>query len=359
MHPHHPTHGHAPRRARPLFAACLALLGAFARSQEAPAAPPRQPAAAGDATANPRPFLWRIDGKAPSYLFGTFHLPDERVTAVHPEVERALRDSDAVFTEIPMDMSMSAKLMQAMQMPKGKSLRDVLSADLLQRTRKRIGSDAEKAGLRPWVLSMQALVGTRRPTGEPLDLQVYRDAKSAGKEVGGIETVDEQLAVFESLGLEGEAELLKATLDHVADYEARGRDLCEEMIVAYCSGDVARTLAFFTEMDAKCGVWGTLNRTLLVDRNVRMAERIDRLLQATPVRKFTFAVGAAHLIGATNVVDLLRARGYVITRVPMTAANLDEEIETLQRDVARQEARIEWLRARRAELPEAARRKAG
>ena len=42
------------------------------------------------------PYLWRIEGETPSYLFGTIHLPDPRVTTFHPEVVKAIRGADAI-----------------------------------------------------------------------------------------------------------------------------------------------------------------------------------------------------------------------------------------------------------------------
>lgn len=322
----------------------------------------QEPAPQATAPPNARPFLWRIDGGVPSYLFGTIHLPDARVQEQQAEVERALADSDAVFTELAMDNLMTPALAAAMRMPAGQSLRDVAPEALVQRVLQRLGvpagADNAMLSMRPWVLGMQVMLKPKPGAGDPLDLQIYKDAKSAGKEVGGLETVEEQLAVFDGLGLEGEVHLLEQTLDLLDDYERRGLDLTEQMLLAYLAGDTPAMLTFFEQMNDEHGVWGRLSRTLLNDRNLRMAERIDRKLHTEPQRRFVFAVGAGHLIGATNIVDLLRARGYTVTRVPETAANLDEEIEQLQQEVERRQARIRELQARRAALTPA-RKKAG
>ena len=318
-------------------------------------------AAAPAARAEGRPFLWRIDGEVPRWLFGTFHLPDERVTTLDPAVEQALAGADAVFTEVDMDTLMSPALLTGMRMPAGKTLNDVAPPELVSRLARRLGVDgpaqAALQQVRPWVLAMQAMAG-KRQSGEVLDAMIYNDSKSAGREVGGLESVAEQLAVFDGLGLEGEVTLLKTTLDVLDDYEKRGLDLTEEMIAAWCAGDTVRVLRFFDEMNG-VGLWAALEHTLVVDRNLRMAERIDRRLREHPRRKFVFAVGTAHLIGATSIVDLLRARGYVVTRVPETMTNLDEELEQLQRETAQRQARIEQLLAKKAALARPPAKKAG
>lgn len=333
----------------------LALAGALLPAQE--------PSAANAAERpNVRPFLWRVDGAVPCYLFGTFHLPDQRVTDLGPDVERALADCDALFTELAMDKMMSPELMQAMQLPAGKTLRDYAGPELVARVLRRLAlpraAEDRVLAMRPWALSVQVMVKPKPGAGEPLDLMIYKDAKSAGKEVGGLETVAEQIDAFAGLGIDGEVDLLQTTLDVLDDYERRGLDVCEQMIQAYCAGDTARTLAFFDEMNGSSDTWQQLSRTLLCDRNLRMAERIDRKLHAAPQRRFVFAVGAGHLIGATSVVDLLRARGYTVTRVPETAANLDEEIEQLQREIEPRQQRLRALQQRRAAEP-APQRKAG
>lgn len=351
--------------ASPLTSRLLALLfpllaSVVASAQQGPT--PTAPAPAEEAS-NPRPFFWRIEGKVPSYLFGTFHLPDERITDVNPEVERALGEADAVFTEIEMDMGLTPALLKAMRLPAGKTLRDIAPPELVQRVLARLGiadrADSPALAMQPWVVSMQVLLHGKTGGGEPLDLQVYKDAKSAGKEVGGLETIEEQMAVFEGIGVDGGVALLKLTLDILDDYQKRGLDLTEEMIKAYCAGDTPRLLAFFEEMNGDRELWGELSRSLLTDRNLRMAERIERKLRALPEQKFVFAVGAGHLIGETNIVDLLRTRGYVVTRIPETLANLDEELETLLQEVAQRQARIEQLQARRATLAAKGLKKAG
>lgn len=315
------------------------------------------------ALANPRPFLWRVDGEVPSYLFGTIHLPDERATDVHPEVEAALGTADAVFTELAMDQMVSPKLVAALQIPDGKTLGDIAPAALVERVGKKLGlpdgSRASALRVRPFALSVQVVLQRRASTGTALDMQIYKDAKSAGKQVGGLETIEEQLAAMGSLDLAGELGLLTVSLDVLDDFERRGRDLCDEMLDAYCDGDTRRLLSFFDLMGGEGSPWQTLSRSLLTDRNLRMAERIDRMLHDAPKRRFVFAVGAGHLVGATSVVDLLRARGYVVTRVPESLANVDEELEQLKGEVEQREARMRLLQDRRRALAEPARRKAG
>src|SRR5204863_28006 len=60
------------------------------------------------------PFLWKVDGgRAPLYLFGTIHVPDDRVLALAPSVEKAFAEASAVYTEIPGDRTQTQALIDA------------------------------------------------------------------------------------------------------------------------------------------------------------------------------------------------------------------------------------------------------
>lgn len=54
---------------------------------------------------------------------------------------------------------------------------------------------------------------------------------------------------------------------------------------------------------------------LILKRNLRMAERVVRLLEAHPDKSFFFAFGAGHFLGKESVVNLVRRAGYRIETV--------------------------------------------
>lgn len=230
-----------------------------------------------------------------------------------------------------------------------------MPAELQRRFERRAGAamGSTLQQMRPVMASIPLLFGKRAPTGDALDVVIFKDAKSAGKQVGGLETIAEQMATLTSLELADEVRILQCTLDLLDQYEARGLDFTEEMVKTYCDGDTTRMIGFFAAMNGAGEAWARFQRALLADRNLRMAERIDQKLQAERGRRFVFAVGTGHLIGDTNMVDLLRARGYTVTRVPMTAANIDEELDQLQREVELRQARIRTLREARSRLEKA------
>jgi len=348
-----PTSFEAPsragRRARDVFAFLVAIAMAIATVATVPAcggssarrdAPARSidtvairepvadaPDAGPDAPASTRewarPFLWRIEGTPPSYLFGTVHLPDARLEPLLPSVQRALDASEVVLAELPMDAATRSELASRSLLPAGRSLKSEIPADLYARVqtllRARHIPPAAVARVRVWALALQitlldhlaALV-----TMKPLDLRLYEAAHDAGKSVGGLETVDEQMKVFDGLSRAEQAALLRKTLDDADEYKKRGIDPIEDLLKLYLAGDEAKTRdAFATMFDPSKSLDALLQKRVLDDRNKVMTDRVQARIEATPRRAHFVAVGAAHLLGDDSVVAALAKRGYKLTRL--------------------------------------------
>ena len=178
-------------------------------------------AAAAAAAAQPikAPLLWRIEGRVPTYLFGTIHVPDALVTSLPRTVEQAFEASGAVFTEIPMDGATQLGVMNKVLLPGDQTLSDVLGKPLYARfseaVQRSLPKDAPSgmAGaitamlgrMKPWAamsqLSLIEFLPDMMAGRKPLDTMLYDRARSSGKEAGALETVDEQLAVFEGFSL--------------------------------------------------------------------------------------------------------------------------------------------------------------
>src|SRR5262249_51992296 len=124
----------------------------------------------------------------------------------------------------------------------------------------------------------------------------------------------------------GEADDAALLDDNIAQVETRrgqGRDLFDEIVESNAAGREDRFSDGPWPMDKALAA--RFEKQLVLDRNVRFADRMVAKLIAEPKRRFFFAVGAQHMVGEHGIVAMLRARGYTVTRLPATAANLDEE----------------------------------
>ena len=189
-------------------------------------------AAATPAAAGKGPFLWRVEGRAPLYLFGTIHVPDDRVLALPPSVVKAFGEASAVYTEIPMDSATQMGIMGKVMLPDGTQLSDVIGQPLYDRmtaaARKTLGGEHAAMGamlgplfqrMKPWAamsqLSLLEFLPDMMAGKQPLDSMLYAKAQSDGKKVGALETPDEQIAVFESFTTREQIRMLELTLDEI------------------------------------------------------------------------------------------------------------------------------------------------
>ncbi len=286
-------------RLLPLFLLLIPLLG---RAQETPHA-----------------LLWRVEGKglaAPSYVVGTVHSRDARAYGQVPALLEVMPAVDAVAGELDLTaLAPSMELAQAMMLPSGTALADLYGKRKLKRVKatleKQLGPMAMVgARIKPFFLmSMLAETVMRADSDLVLDQYIEHKAKAMGKEVLGLETMQEQLAVVASVPLQEQADML---YELVAN-DMHRKDL-ERMMEAYAAQDLDAIL----RITAQGGLSDGFSKSLLTDRNRVMAQRMDSLM--TGGRSFLFAVGVGHLPGEGGVLSLLRAKGYTVAARPAVPA---------------------------------------
>jgi uncharacterized protein YbaP (TraB family) len=276
------------------------------------------------------PLLWQ--GRMGAHevsLFGTIHVPDERVLALPPAVGHAFDRADRVVTEIALDARQQAALAAALLLPEGQRLRAIIGearfARLEARVRTALASTAPEAAplvagmldrLKPWAAMAQLASLEYLPDllagRTSLDAQLYASATAAGKKVGGLETVAEQAGTFDVFSLDEQAALLDEAL---RDLEVPHGPTGAMMVQWYLEGDGEKLAAALVQGSGDRTLARKFEAEVLVKRNHRMADRIEALRRDTPDERLFVAVGALHLVGTENLPQLLQARGYDISRV--------------------------------------------
>ncbi|MGH8648529.1 MAG: TraB/GumN family protein, partial [Burkholderiales bacterium] len=145
-----------------------------------------------------------------------------------------------------------------------------------------------------------------------LDLVLARLATERGKPVHELESMDEQISVFEGMSQQDQVALLKQAVD---EYEGLPRQIAR-VVDAYLARDLAGIWRISRESvgtgSEERRLDDVLMRRLLHERNVRMAERAEPRLKEGGA---FIAVGALHLYGSGGVPALLERRGWRVTRV--------------------------------------------
>ena len=265
--------------------------------------------------------LWQVqasDGRT-SHVLGTFHTSDPRVLALPAPVAEALDQAETLALEIVLTPRDQQTLALAAMLGDGRSLDQILGPELFARSAAAARTYGLGAGqlrrFKPWgLLSLFAMPPEewqrQRRGARALDFHLQDRAVSQGKQVVALETVGEQIDLFDSFSDAEQVMLLEATLD---DYE-RNASHFEDMVAHYLGGDLAAIHGMMTELAE--GVDPAFQARFVERfndrRNRAMVQRAEALLRRG---KVLIAVGALHLPGPKGILNLLAARGYEVTRV--------------------------------------------
>jgi len=253
--------------------------------------------------------FWQMespDGKI-SYLFGTMHTDDNRVTEFSPTVIQALKNADTFMLEVA-----DAPPASLLQLPQGNLKQYLTEAELDQIARLadiHVMPMDMALKMKPWLLAV--LFDLPKPqTPFAQDLLLKAKAEELDKRVLGLESPQEHFGVMDNLTTEEQLQMLRAVLKR--SQKQKERDF-EQLMKAYLAGDaeqVANMDDAMTRGVIPDALWQRMRIKLLDERNVLMAAR--SLEQAKQGRVF-IAVGAAHLAGKNGLIQAFRQAGFKLT----------------------------------------------
>ncbi|WP_269931913.1 TraB/GumN family protein [Aminobacter sp. HY435] len=278
-------------------------------------------------TLNGEGLLWKLEkpGQRPSWLYGTMHVTDPRVTTLEPAAQKAFDGAHTLVMETTDVLDPKAMMASLMKQPELMMFTDAttLPSLLSPEDAKIVNAALEARGIpaasivrmKPWMLSsMVALPAcelNRKASGAPvLDILLAQQAKAAGKQVKGLETAADQLSAMASLPMEFHIQGLVETLK----LGSRMDDVIETMVVLYQRGDtgmfwplVRNVLPSGASDDSG---YAAFEEAMVTTRNKTMAERAAPILDQGDV---FMAVGAMHLPGPDGLVELFRKAGYTVS----------------------------------------------
>lgn len=259
------------------------------------------------------PPLWQVKGRNNSvYLLGSVHVLRDDAQPLAPSITRAYQDADIVYMEVDLDdldpMEVQQFTLSNGVLPPDQSLAKLLGAARYSRAK----SEAEKLGLdldqlaqlEPWVVALSVVQAQVLRLGlDPdagIERRLARDAARDQKEIRGLETVVDQLGVFDRLPLDRQQDFLLMSLEEAIELPAT----IDDMIGAWSRGDIERLA---TMMSDEFKDFPELYEPLVVARNRNWTRQIVELLDDDT--DYLVVVGALHLAGADSVIEMLRERG--------------------------------------------------
>ena len=283
------------------------------------------------AVANGRGKFWRVSrgGAPPSYLFGTFHDTGIARRPLDATVARALAAARLMLVELTEEEQ--ARL-QARIAGDRDFVIDIEQTGLTGRltaaeravVERKLAANgltlaiADK--LRPWMLfsllAVPQCMLREMQQGQPLlDSLLMSKAAEAGIPVAGLETYEQALGGFAAIPTDTMNEILLEGLRGLSDEE----DFRRTSVGLYLSGEIAALWEFSVQNTAKTtgmarsrAIYAQFAAALLDARNRAW---MDVLVPQLEMGGVFAAFGALHLPGEAGVIELLRARGFEVTRL--------------------------------------------
>lgn len=268
--------------------------------------------------------LWSIqrpDVKKTSYLYGTIHLISAKDFFLLPSTLKALQRAKKVVFEINLSNLNSnfgdlAGMLNQSFMANDTTLEDLLSpADYAL-----VAAQFNSLGLpmnivnriKPMLLTAmdpgdlaEVELGTLNDELADMvsyELELLELAQRRRKPIGGLETIADQLGLFDSIPYRAQANMLVNNLKEKGD---RGKnDELTQLGKIYREQDIQKMQEFIQDSEMK-----VYEQLLLTNRNRRWIPKMTELMaQGTTL----FAVGAGHLGGEQGLIVLLRQQGYQV-----------------------------------------------
>lgn len=268
-----------------------------------------------------RGLLWKIEGAgaAPSYVLGTMHSSDPAVLDLPGPVKQAFAETRSMTTEMVIDAVVQQRMAAAMVLTNGRTLDQILGPErfaALARVAATYGfQPAQLQRLKPWaamtIISLAPSEFARSKQGHrPLDEALQAAAEQRGRPIHGLETVDEQMAVFDDVPEAEQVALLDVALREHPNIE----HWFTQMRNAYLARDTGALYRMMTAQAAGTdpALIAAFEDRLIDDRNHRMVARMRPLLTAGGA---FIAVGALHLPGQVGVLSLLAQDGWRVSHV--------------------------------------------
>jgi uncharacterized protein len=265
------------------------------------------------------PAAWRVQGKSGGELtlLGSMHVLRPSDYPLPPTVNALIDGADNIVMEIDLDNVDGAQqqlIVQKAMLPQGKVLADVIDADayrLVTQHMSALGVDVKALEhFEPWFLALTVLdIGMRKLGFQPdrgVEQYVLARARGAGKEIVGLETLEFQIGLFDALPPEQQQAMLEQTLDEIDE----GAEVLSKMVAAWRAGELE---SLSSELLEDFGDFPGLYEKLVTDRNNAWVPKLERLL--TDGQHHLVVVGALHLVGPDNVIELLEERGLKAERL--------------------------------------------
>lgn len=254
--------------------------------------------------------LWQISGNGlntPSYVYGTIHMICKEDFIFSNTLEEKVKEAQHIYLELDMDDPSLMLKMAGMTIMKDKSLQQLLKEEdynlVSAFVKDSLGMPMMMINrMKPITLmSLLYMKVLPCPKQESYEMTFVERAKATKKNIEGLETLEEQMSVFDKIPDSIQAHMIVEMIRNMNDQ----RREFAEMVEAYKREDLQLLAA---KMSAS-PEWKGYEDIMLVNRNKNWISKIETAMKSGTQ---LFAVGAGHLPGKEGVLNLLKEKGYSV-----------------------------------------------
>ncbi len=256
--------------------------------------------------------LWQISGNGlnkPSYLFGTIHMMCKEDINFSENLKNVFTSANEIYFEMDLDDASSMMSGLLLMTMKDQSLKDLYTDEEYNRVKTYFNDSlnipfAMMQKMKP--LFLQAFLYPKMMPCKnisSIEQELLALAKKDNKPIKGLETMEFQASVFDSIPYKDQAAGLLKSIDSINNYG----DEFNKMVEVYKTQNLTQMQSMFNESDFENADQQAI---LLDNRNVKWVKELQEIMK----EKVVFvAVGAGHLPGKMGVITLLRNAGYKVT----------------------------------------------
>lgn len=262
--------------------------------------------------------LWQITGENltdTSYLFGTMHMIQKEYYIFPKQLESIAKNSDAIVMELAGMPDPYAMLKFIMM--KDDTLWNHFSAEQEDTLMNWIGDNTtyEPEAVKSMFMKMKPfaliqLTTLSQFTGETESYEENFEAiaKADSIEMIGLETVADQMGIFDKISMAEQVEMVMAS---IRDPERAQQEIIK-MQSTYFNQQIDELYMLIHE---EGGTIAEKENEFLTERNKKWSVTLDPLLKE---KELFIAVGAGHLGGPEGLIRLLQRQGFTLSPIQLS-----------------------------------------
>lgn len=258
--------------------------------------------------------LWKISGnglKYNSYLFGTIHVSCD--ASLDDSTIKALKTTEQLFLEIDMNKPIEMEMMKYITMKNENKISKLLNSEDFNLVDEFLNKKMKMSlkffdSYKPFMIATMLYPSILECSIQNIERElIIINKNNNNKEVFGLETIKEQMEIFDQIPYEIQAEEL---VKMVKSDLKKDKEEIKKMIAIYKNKDIDAMQQIMDESENK--ITSENKKILIYDRNNKWIPTIIKIINEKP----TFiAVGAGHLAGNEGIIKLLRRNGYRVEAV--------------------------------------------